>query len=168
MDIRSSQELVWENKVGKGFNTTDIPLEFCLLQGEIAEAFEAWRQGRDDLGEELADVAIYLLGLAEMAGVNLQGEVEAKLAMNAARVYQRAYRTTKLGQPTRPSASRWTCLFASRQPFLAMTGRGMSCSQQLKSSMRSCAWRPMMPRRLSRYRSSAGPSRTSRDRGGGA
>jgi NTP pyrophosphatase (non-canonical NTP hydrolase) len=89
MDIRSSQELVWENKVGKGFNTTDIPLEFCLLQGEIAEAFEAWRQGRDDLGEELADVAIYLLGLAEMAGVNLQGEVEAKLAKNAARVYQR-------------------------------------------------------------------------------
>jgi NTP pyrophosphatase (non-canonical NTP hydrolase) len=89
MDIRSSQELAWENKVGKGFNTTDIPLEFCLLQGKIAEAFEAWRQGRDDLGGELADVAIYLLGLAEMAGVNLQGEVEAKLAKNAARVYQR-------------------------------------------------------------------------------
>jgi hypothetical protein len=22
----------------KGFNTTDVPLEFCLLQGEIAEA----------------------------------------------------------------------------------------------------------------------------------
>jgi NTP pyrophosphatase (non-canonical NTP hydrolase) len=89
MDIRSSQELAWEDKVGKGLNTTDIPLEFCLLQGEIAEAFEAWRQGRDDLGEELADVAIYLMGLAELTGVNLQGEVETKLAKNAARVYQR-------------------------------------------------------------------------------
>jgi len=89
MNIRSSQELAWENKVGKGFNTTNIPLEFCLLQGEIAEAFGAWRQGRDDLGEELADVAIYLLGLAGMTGVDLQGEVEAKLAKNAARVYQR-------------------------------------------------------------------------------
>ena len=54
MDIRSAQKLVWENKVAKGFNTTDVPLEFCLLQGEVAEAFDAWRKGREDLGEELA------------------------------------------------------------------------------------------------------------------
>lgn len=73
----------------KGFNTTDVPLEFCLLQGEIAEAFDAWRQGREDAGEELADVAIYLLGLAEMTGVDLQDHIEAKMAKNAARVYQR-------------------------------------------------------------------------------
>ena len=40
------------------------------------------------LGEELADVAIYLLGLAEMTGVDLQDEIEAKKAKNAARAYQ--------------------------------------------------------------------------------
>ena len=89
MDIRSAQKQAWQNKVAKGFNTTDIPLEFCLLQGEIAEAFDAWRKGREDLGEELADVAIYLLGLAEMTGVDLQAGIEAKMAKNAARVYQR-------------------------------------------------------------------------------
>jgi len=71
------------------FNTTDVPLEFCLLQGEMAEAFDAWRKGRDHLGEELADVAIYLLSLAEMTGVDLQDEIEAKMAKNAARIYQR-------------------------------------------------------------------------------
>ena len=71
------------------FNTTDVPLEFCLLQGEIAEAFGAWRKGRDDLGEELADVAIYLLGLAEVTGVDLQDEIEAKMGKNAGRVYRR-------------------------------------------------------------------------------
>ena len=48
MDIRLGQKLAWENKTSKGFNTTDIPLEFCLLQGEIAEAFDAWRKGRDE------------------------------------------------------------------------------------------------------------------------
>ena len=48
----------WLNKIAKGFNTTDVPLEFCLLQGEIAEAFDAWRKGREDVGEELADMAI--------------------------------------------------------------------------------------------------------------
>jgi hypothetical protein len=87
MDIRSGQKLVWANKVAQGFNTTDVPLEFCLLQGEIAEAFDAWRKGRHDAGEELADVAIYLLGLAEMTGVDLQDQIEAKMAKNAARVY---------------------------------------------------------------------------------
>jgi NTP pyrophosphatase (non-canonical NTP hydrolase) len=89
VDIRSAQKQAWQNKVAKGFNTTEIPLEFCLLQGEMAEAFDAWRKGRDHLGEELADVAIYLLGLAEMTGVDLQNEIEAKMAKNAARVYQR-------------------------------------------------------------------------------
>jgi NTP pyrophosphatase (non-canonical NTP hydrolase) len=89
VDIRSAQKRAWENKVAKGFNTTDIPLEFCLLQGEMAEAFDAWRKDREDLGEELADVAIYLLGLAEMTGVDLQDEIESKMAKNAARSYQR-------------------------------------------------------------------------------
>jgi hypothetical protein len=89
MDIRSSQELAWENKVGKGSDTANIPLEFCLLQGQLAQAFEAWRRGRGDLGGELAEAAICLLVVAEMAGVSLQAEVETRLARNAARVYQR-------------------------------------------------------------------------------
>ncbi len=42
-----------------------------------------------DVGEELADVAIYLLSLAEMTGVDLQDQIEAKMAKNAARVYRR-------------------------------------------------------------------------------
>jgi hypothetical protein len=33
--------------------------------------------------EELADVTIYLLGLAEMTGVDLQGDIEAKIERNA-------------------------------------------------------------------------------------
>jgi hypothetical protein len=89
MDIRSGQKLAWENKVAKGFNTTDVPLEFCLLQGEVAEAFDAWRKGHDSLGEELADVAIYLMGLAAMTGVELQDEIAAKIDKNSSRNYRR-------------------------------------------------------------------------------
>lgn len=80
VDIRSAQDLAWENKLAKGFNTTDVPLEFCLLNAEIAEAFDAWRKGRPGVAEELADIAIYLLGLAEMIGADLQEAVEAKLS----------------------------------------------------------------------------------------
>lgn len=87
MEIRSAQKLTWENKLAKGFNTSDVPLEFCLLQGEVAEAFDAWRRIHDNLGEELADVAIYLMSLAEMTGVDLQEAVEQKLVKNAKRTY---------------------------------------------------------------------------------
>jgi hypothetical protein len=41
VDILSAQKLAWENKLAKGFNTTEVPLEFCLLSGEVAEAFDA-------------------------------------------------------------------------------------------------------------------------------
>lgn len=89
MDIRLAQEHAWQNKLAKGFNTTDVPLEFCLLISEVAEAFDAWRRDRPDVAEELADIAIFLLGLAEMVGADLQEAVEAKIAVNAARVYSR-------------------------------------------------------------------------------
>ena len=89
MDIRLAQERAWQNKLAKGFNTTDVPLEFCLLNSEVAEAFAAWRGGRPDVAEELADIVIFLFGLAEMVGADLQEAVEAKLAVNEARVYKR-------------------------------------------------------------------------------
>jgi NTP pyrophosphatase (non-canonical NTP hydrolase) len=88
MAIRTVQALAWKNKLDKGFNTTDVPLEFCLLQAEVGEAFDAWRKGLPDLGEELADVALFLVSLAEMTGIDLQDAVERKLAKNAGRTYR--------------------------------------------------------------------------------
>ena len=86
-----AQRRAWANKVAKGFNTTDVALEFALLHGEVSEAFGAWRKDRhpDDVGEELADVAIYLLGLAEMTGVDLAQAVARKLRVNERRAYVR-------------------------------------------------------------------------------
>jgi hypothetical protein len=88
VDIRSVQKLAWDNKLAKGFNTTNVPLEFCLLSGEVAEAFDAWRKERPDVADELADAAIFLAGLAQMIGADLQDAVEAKLEANEARVYR--------------------------------------------------------------------------------
>jgi hypothetical protein len=87
MDIRAVQAALWKNKVAKGFNLTDVPLEFCLLQGEVAEAFVAWRKSLPDLDEELADVVLYVAALAEMTDIDLQDAVERKLAKNAGRTY---------------------------------------------------------------------------------
>ncbi|MGX2993592.1 MazG nucleotide pyrophosphohydrolase domain-containing protein [Streptomyces sp. JNUCC 64] len=89
MDIRTAQKLAWENKLAKGFNTTDTALEFGLLTAEVGEAFTAWRKRLPDLGEELADVFIYLVSVAEMNGVDLGEEVARKVDKNTRRVYER-------------------------------------------------------------------------------
>lgn len=93
------QHLAWQNKLEKGFNTTDVPLEFGLLTAEVGEAFTAWRKDLPDFGEELADVALYLVAIAEMTGIDLEAAIERKMARNAARVYGRDAR----GVPVRLS-----------------------------------------------------------------
>ena len=89
MNLKKVQKEVWENKVNKGFNTTNVELEFCLLYGEVVEAFDAYRKKKDDLNEELADIAIYLLGISEMLGYDLEDEIVKKVSKNKKRVYKK-------------------------------------------------------------------------------
>ena len=89
MDLADAQRRAWENKLAKGFNVTDVPMEFCLLMEELAEAFSAWRKDRPGYGGDLADVAIFLLGLAEMTDIDLGTEVAVKLDQNEQRAYVR-------------------------------------------------------------------------------
>lgn len=71
VDLKEIQKKIYKNKVDHGFNVENIEFEFCLAYGEMAEAYQAYLKKKDDLGEELADVAIYLLGLAEIMGIDL-------------------------------------------------------------------------------------------------
>ena len=88
MELKKVQKSVWQNKLNKGFNTTDVNKEFCLLYGEVAEAYDAWKKKKDDLNEELADIAIYLMGLSEMLGFDLEKEIENKVSKNEKRIYK--------------------------------------------------------------------------------
>ena len=88
MDLKQLQKEIWQNKVAKGFNITDVNKEFCYLYGEVAEAYEAYRKKKDDLNEELADIAIYLFGISEMLGFDLQTEIMNKVSKNSKRVYK--------------------------------------------------------------------------------
>lgn len=89
MEMKQIQKEIYQNKLEKGFNVTDVNKEFCLLYGEVAEAYDAWHKNKADIGEELADVAIYLMGIAEILGVDLESEIEKKVEINRARVYKR-------------------------------------------------------------------------------
>jgi NTP pyrophosphatase (non-canonical NTP hydrolase) len=87
LTFAGAQQRAWAIKLAQGFNTTNVEREFCYALKELGEAFDAWRLGRPDAGEELADAAIFLLSLATMGGHDLGAEVAAKLTKVAARQY---------------------------------------------------------------------------------
>ncbi|WP_424892288.1 MazG nucleotide pyrophosphohydrolase domain-containing protein [Streptomyces sp. XH2] len=96
MEIREAQRLAWENKLNKGFNTSNVELEFGLMTAEVGEAFTAWRKRKSDFGEELADVLLYLTAIASMNGSDLDDEVAKKIRKNQHRTYERDQNGTLL------------------------------------------------------------------------
>lgn len=88
IDLKQLQKDIYKNKLNKEFNVTDINKEFCLTYGEMAEAYEAWRKKQTDVGEEIADVVIYLLGLSEILNVDLENEILKKVNKNKHRQYK--------------------------------------------------------------------------------
>ena len=87
MNLKAVQQEIYQNKVDKHWNISNIETELCLMQGEIAEFYEAYRKRLPNIGEELADVAIYLLGVAEILHLDLEKEIEGKMRVNRRRQY---------------------------------------------------------------------------------
>lgn len=89
VDLKQLQKEVMENKIRHSFNTTDIALEFCRAHEELSEAFSKHNKGQDGVAEELADVAIFLLGMCEILGYDLEKELVRKIEINKKRVYRK-------------------------------------------------------------------------------
>ncbi len=89
VSLKKLQKDVYQNKLDKGFNTTDIAQEFCRAHEELSEAFKKQHHGEGGVGEELADVAIFLLGMCEMLGYDLEDELAHKIEVNKKRVYEK-------------------------------------------------------------------------------
>ena len=89
IDTKKLQKAVMENKKKHGFNTTDIEFELLRLHGEANELFEAWRKNnKENINEELADVGIFLLGIAEMLDSDLGEDIVNKMKINEKRIYK--------------------------------------------------------------------------------
>lgn len=89
LTLRQIQKRIWDNKVKKGFNTTDVSKEFLYLTEELGEAVKAYRKdNNDELSEEIVDIIIYSLGLLEMLGKDGYEEIVKKIEKNEKREYQ--------------------------------------------------------------------------------
>ncbi len=88
VDLKKLQEKVMRNKLEKGFNTTDVAMEFCRAYEELSEAYNKHAKG-DTKGtaEEFADVMVFLLGMSEILGVDLEKELVRKIEINKNRKY---------------------------------------------------------------------------------
>ena len=87
VDLKELQKEVMRNKLEKGFNTTDVALEFCRAHEELSEAFSKFNKNEDGVAEEFADVAIFLLGICEILGFDLEKELVRKIGINRNRKY---------------------------------------------------------------------------------
>ena len=87
VNLKDLQKEVMRNKLEKGFNTTDVALEFCRAHEELSEAFSKFNRNQDGVAEEFADVAIFLLGMSEILGYDLEEELISKIEKNKRRKY---------------------------------------------------------------------------------
>ena len=87
INLKELQKEVMRNKLEKGFNTTDTSLEFCRAHEELSEAFSKYNKGQDGVAEEFADVMIFILGMCEKFGFDLEKELVTKIEKNKNRKY---------------------------------------------------------------------------------
>ncbi len=89
VDLKALQKEVIRNKVEKGFNLSDIALEFCRAHEELSEAFSKYNKGLVGVAEEFADVMIFILGMCENMGFDLEQELLRKIEINKHRKYKK-------------------------------------------------------------------------------
>lgn len=89
IDLDQKQKEIIQNKKNHGWEIGNLNQEFCYLYGEVAEAYDAYHKKlpKEELGSELGDIAIYLLGISEMLGFSLADEIEKKMETNKHRKY---------------------------------------------------------------------------------
>lgn len=95
-DLCEWQARAWHHAEDKGFHTLENnpAARLMLVVCEVAEAVEALRHGNppsehcpeiSSVAEELADVVIRVLDLAEELGIDLESAMATKMAFNAGR-----------------------------------------------------------------------------------
>jgi NTP pyrophosphatase (non-canonical NTP hydrolase) len=89
IDLKELQKEVIRNKLEKGFNMTDVALEFCRAHEELSEAFSKYNKGQGGVAEEFADVMIFILGMCENMGFDLEKELTRKIEINKNRKYRK-------------------------------------------------------------------------------
>lgn len=91
IDLSKLQKEIYQNKLNKGFNVTDVGREIILMTEELGELARAYKNSdkkpareishKDEMIDAIGDLMVYCLGLCEMLGIN-SSEVLEKIVKN--------------------------------------------------------------------------------------
>jgi len=97
VDLSKLQKEIYQNKLNKGFNTTDIGKEIILMTEELGELARAYKNSdkksareishKDKITDAIGDLMVYCLGLCEMLGVNSNEVLEKIIENNKKRTH---------------------------------------------------------------------------------
>lgn len=95
MDLKSLQREIHQNKISRGFNTTDVGKEIILMVEELGELARAYKKSnkkpageidrKEEIVDAIGDLMVYCLGLCEMLGVDSQKVLENIVESNKRR-----------------------------------------------------------------------------------
>lgn len=75
-----------DERSAKPQTARNLAISLCLEAAELLECFQWGETAREDIvADELADIVLYTLQLANVAKIDLEAAVIAKLARNATR-----------------------------------------------------------------------------------
>ncbi len=88
IDLKELQKKIMDNRREKGFHT-DITNDFCRAYEELSEAFSKYNKNMPGVAEEFADVMIFILGMCDTLGFDLEKELLSKVEKNKNRKYRK-------------------------------------------------------------------------------
>jgi len=97
MNLSELQKDIYQNKINRGFNVTDVGKEIVLMVEELGELARAYKNSdkkpakeishKDEMVDAVGDLMIYCLGLCEMLGVNSEEVLDKIIENNKKRTH---------------------------------------------------------------------------------
>jgi NTP pyrophosphatase (non-canonical NTP hydrolase) len=98
IDLLELQRAIYQNKVERSFNVTDVGKEIVLMVEELGELANAYKRSdklpapdiseKEDMVDAVGDIMVYCLGLCEMLQVNSEEVLKEIIANNTTRSYE--------------------------------------------------------------------------------
>ena len=97
IDLIQLQRDIYQNKINRNFNVTDVGKEIVLMVEELGELARAYKNSdklpapdishKEDMVDAIGDLMIYCLGLCEMLDVNSEDVLRTIVEQNKTRTH---------------------------------------------------------------------------------
>ena len=99
--LQKLQKEIYQNKVEKGFNVTDVGKEIVFMTEELGELARAYKKSdhkeareisnKEEIIDAVGDIMVYCLGLCEMLGVDSEEVLQDIIEQNKHRTHSGSF-----------------------------------------------------------------------------